>query len=72
LGLVILDRVHISVSGVKGEDIRDSVCRQSGEGIWAEARVVWEWAVSGVKGIWAWSGVVADWDGGVPLLDEAV
>ena len=60
------------VSGVKGEEIRDSVGRQAGEGIWAEAEVDWEWAGSSVKGIWAGAGVVANQVKGVPLLDEAV
>jgi hypothetical protein len=60
------------VSGVGGEESRDSVGRQAGEGIWAEVQVDWEWAGSSVKGIWACAGVVADRAGGVALLDEAV
>ena len=38
------------VSGVEGEEMRVSVGRQVGEGIWAEVEVDWEWAGSSGKG----------------------
>jgi hypothetical protein len=61
---------------VSGVEVRVSVGRHVGEGIWAEsgAGVDWEWAGSVGKFIWAGvgAGVVADRAGDGLLLDEAV
>jgi hypothetical protein len=57
-------------------EVRLSVGRHVGEGIWAESGdgVDWEWAGSVGKFIWAGAGagVVADWAADGLLLDEAV
>jgi hypothetical protein len=61
---------------VSGVEVRVSVGRHMGEGIWAEsgAGVDWEWARFVGKFLWAsvGVGVVADRAGDGFLLDEAV